>query len=46
MRRRTNETLEVLDWMQRNDSRREDPVFSPEDYAEKKKAVERIGQMT
>ena len=46
MRRRTNETLEVLDWMQRNDSRREDPVFSSEDYAEKKKAAERIGQMT
>ena len=46
MRNRTNETLEVLDWMQKNDSRREDPMFTEEDYTEKRKAVERIGQMT
>ena len=45
MRRRTNETLEVLDWMERNDSRREEPMFTSEDYAEKRKAVERISQL-
>lgn len=46
MRRRTAETLSVLDWMQKNDSRREEPMFTEEDYAEKRKAAERIGQMT
>jgi hypothetical protein len=45
MRKRGNETLEVLDWMERNDSRREEPMFSQEDYIEKKKAVERINQL-
>lgn len=45
MRNRTNETLSVLDWMEKNDSRREEPMFTSEDYAEKRKAAERIGQM-
>jgi hypothetical protein len=45
MRNRTNETLEVLDWMERNDSRRKDPMFTQEDYDEKKRAAQRIGQI-
>jgi len=35
MRKRTDETLSVLDWMQKNDSRRENPYFTQEDYDEK-----------
>lgn len=45
MRKRTEETLSVLDWMEKNDSRREDPFFTAEDYAEKRKAAQRISQM-
>lgn len=45
MRRRTPETLAVLDWMQENDSRREDPYFTQEDYDEKIEAASAINSM-
>lgn len=45
MRKRSNETLEVLDWMERDDRHREEPMFTQEDYDEKRKAVQRINQM-
>jgi hypothetical protein len=45
MRKRTPETLAVLDWMQENDSRREDPYFTQEDYDEKIEAASAINSM-
>ena len=45
MRKRTDETLSVLDWMQQNDARREDPFYSQEDYDQKRYAARRISQM-
>lgn len=45
MRKRTNETLSVLDWMEKNESRREQPFFTQEDYDEKRRAAVRIGQL-
>lgn len=45
MRNRSDETLSVLDWMERNDSRREDPFYTQEDYDEKRKAARRIQAM-
>jgi hypothetical protein len=45
MRKRTEETLSVLDWMEKNDSRRETPFFTQEDYDDKRKAATRISQM-
>lgn len=45
MRNRTSETISVLDWMQKNDRRREDPYFSQEDYDEKILAANTIKAM-
>lgn len=45
MRKRSAESLSVLEWMERNDSRREDPFYSQEDYDEKRKAINRITQL-
>jgi hypothetical protein len=46
MRKRSSETLAVLDWMEKNDSRREDPFFSQEDYDEKRFAAKTIASLT
>ena len=46
MRKRTDETLAVLDWMEKNDSRRADPFYTQEDYDEKRNAIRRITQLT
>ena len=46
MSNREGQVLNFLDRMQKEDSRREEPNFTPEDYAEKIKAAKRVMALT